>query len=169
MTDWVGDFPEPVDPVTTGSENAFCLLSADDEVVYVGSVLLCDQRAVEGLLLLGCASLSGPDHAVELRGCLLGALNDRLQHTGNHLTLLDRRNGVIVPVKAEHLDIGELALFLQGIDAPKAISSLPAMTPCTSGFLDNKDSIFSWPSWRSQLAISLPTCFRSGYCEITPL
>src|SRR5215218_4869701 len=100
----------------TGSGNPFDLASAEDEVVHLVSVVLGDQCAVEGLLLIGNAGLAGPNDAVELPGGLLGAFHDRLQHAGNHLTILDRIDRVLVAVKAEHLDVLELALVLQRVD-----------------------------------------------------
>ena len=105
-------------PLATGSENALELLFGEDEVVHLVRVFLGDQRAVEGLLLLGYAGLAGPDHAVELRSRLLRALDDRLEHCGDHLALLDRIDSILVAVEAEHLDLGKLALVLQGVDRP---------------------------------------------------
>src|SRR4029450_4648053 len=92
-------FSEPVDPLRRQAQRtpcAYCPLR----------VKLLTSAASPPL---GGPGLPGPDHPVELRRCLLGALNDRLQHTGNHLALLDRRDRVIVPVKAEQFDSGPLA------------------------------------------------------------
>ena len=74
-----------------------------------------------------------------------------------------------LPSKPSTLTWSSFLASFSALIAPSAISSLPAMTPSTSGFFDSSDSIFSWPVWRSQFAISLPTDFRSGYCWMTCL